>query len=138
MDSQVFTSSRAPSQMTLACEPGLTERHESLLDCVAACVHRAGLTKVANALDWSRGNLSASLGPEPKRKCGVGDLEHFVASFGDLTPIYYLIERFLSDEQASRDDRERKALQLLEALPAILGDLGIGLGRSGKAASRGR
>lgn len=90
------------NQMTLDFEPGLTERYTCLRDCVATGVYQRGLSRVAIDLNESPGNLSNQLGEEPTRHMSIDKFERYLEKTGDLTPLYYLCERFLSDKQAKQ------------------------------------
>lgn len=111
----------ATSQMTLDFEPGLTEKHPHLLDCVrsAAYTHRNPLKTIAADMDVSQSDLSRKLAgnPEDPRRFSVDDFERFIIATGDVTPIYWLIERFLQDEKLKQD---RALQELAKQLPTIL------------------
>lgn len=109
------------SQMTLNFEPGLTERYFSLLDCVRSGVytHRSHLKTIASDMDMSQSELSRKLSdnPDDPRRLSVNDFEKYLATSGDLTPLYWLVERFLADE----DLRQRRAqAELVKKMPEIL------------------
>jgi hypothetical protein len=123
MRSAVITESQR--QMTLQLDEGLVQRYEDLRDCVAACVHATGLTRVANALDVSRGNLSVALSPDPHRKLGLDELEAYIQKFGDKTPIYYLVAKYLGDEAAARDQALAHVATMLEQLPSMMAAAGL-------------
>lgn len=114
-------SIKSSSQLTIDFTPGLTERHESLLDCVRECAYtnRNPLKTIAADMDLSQSELSRKLAnnPEDPRKMSVGDLEKFIVATGDTTPIYYLIERYLQDDSA----KQKQAVSaLVKAMPDIL------------------
>lgn len=109
------------SQLTLDFTPGLAERHATLLDCVRSAVytHRNPLKTIAADMDMSQSELSRKLSgnPEDHRRFTVEDLEKFIQATGDLTPIYYLVEKYLTDE----DVKQRRALaELAKQLPDVL------------------
>jgi hypothetical protein len=79
------------------------ERFSSLRECVATGVYQRGLSNVAPSLDKAPGNLSVELSEDPTRKFGVESLELYIEKFGDLTPIYYLIEKFLHKPDTTHD-----------------------------------
>jgi hypothetical protein len=111
----------ASSQMTLDFEPGLTERFSSLLDCIRNGVYtnRKPLKTVAADMDMSQSELSRKLAenPDDVRKLSVEDFETYIEKTGDITPIYYLVEKFLQDE----DMRKKRALgELVRKLPDIM------------------
>jgi hypothetical protein len=109
------------SQLTLDFTPGLSERHATILDCVRAATytHRNPLKTIAADMDLSQSELSRKLSgnPEDHRRFTVEDLEKFIAATGDMTPIYYLVEKYLTDE----DVKQRRALaELAKQLPDVL------------------
>lgn len=99
--------------MQLDFEPGLIDRYPSLRECIATCIYRKGLTKVAAALDQAPSNLSVQLSAEASRHFSVDSLEKFLEEYDDFTPIYYLAEKFLGDKQEAGDT---ELLQEFEAL----------------------
>jgi hypothetical protein len=102
---------KAPeNQLTLNFEPGLSERYRTLRDCVASSVYRYGLTNAAIDLDKAPGNLSVELSADPARKFGIEDLEKFLTTSQDFTPIYYLVEKFLKDKSEASDTAELMAM----------------------------
>lgn len=109
------------SQLTLDFTPGLSERYMTILDCVrsAAYTNRNPLKTVAADMDMSQSELSRKLSgnPDDSRRFTVEDLEKFIQATGDLTPIYYLVEKYLTDE----DVKQRRALsELAKQLPDVL------------------
>lgn len=110
----------AHGQLTLDFEPGLTERYASALACVVSCAHssRKPLKAIAADMDLSQSDLTRKLAQNPNdsRRFALDDLERFVDATGDLTPIYYLVEKYLADDS----DRQRRAIaELSKALPQI-------------------
>jgi hypothetical protein len=105
-------------QFTLNFEPGLSERHPTLRDCIASSVYRYGLTSAAIDLDKAPGNLSVELSADPSRKFGVDDLERYLAKSQDFTPIYYLIDKFLRDKGEQANTAELLAM-LKQMAPAF-------------------
>ncbi|HRO59440.1 MAG TPA: hypothetical protein PK177_09790 [Burkholderiaceae bacterium] len=111
-------------QLTLELEPGLTSRFRNVRDGV----YSRGLKRIAGDLDMAPGNLSVALGDDGTRKFSVDEMERYVQVTGDLTPIYYLVERYLGDQGAARAealDRVMRMAEQLEALPAILAAAGV-------------
>jgi hypothetical protein len=112
-------------QLTLPLDESLVPAHRSLRDCVAAGVYRRGLKAVAMDLDLSPGNLSVALSDDPHRKFSVDDLEHYIQSTGDKTPIHYLIAKYMGDEGAARDQALGQVAELLQSLPSMLAAAGL-------------
>lgn len=107
--------------MTLDFTPGLTERFAGLLDCIraGAYTHRNPLKTIAADMDMSQSELSRKLSgnPDDPRRFSVEDLEKYVQATGDMTPIYYLAEKYLADHEAT----QRRAMgELAKQLPDIL------------------
>lgn len=111
-------------QMTLDFTPGLAERHSSLLDCVRESVYtqRLPLKTVAAEMDMSQSELSRKLSsnPDDPRRFTVEDLERFIESTGDVTPIYYLVERFLEDESVKQQRAMAELLKIAPQLTALI------------------
>jgi hypothetical protein len=110
-------------QMSIDFEPGLAERHQSALDCVRECAytHKHPLKTLAADMDMSQSELSRKLAhnPDDPRRFTLDDLERFIAATGDVTPIYYLIEKYIEDA----DLRQRRALSELANLAPQLAAL---------------
>lgn len=123
MPSPLFSDSRR--QLTLDLDPSVLEAHRSLRDCVAAGIYRRGLKTVAMDLDLSPGNLSVALSDDPHRKFSVDDLERYVQTTGDKTPIHWLVARYLGDESAARDAALAQVADALQHLPALLAAAGL-------------
>lgn len=115
-------------QLTLELEPGLTQRFRCARDAVAQGVYRRGLKVTAADLDLAPGNLSVALGDDGQRKFGLDEFERYLQVTGDLTPLYYLVERYLGDQGAARAealDQLMRMAEHLEHLPALLAAAGV-------------
>ena len=113
------------NQLTLDFEPGLTDRHRSLRDCVASGVYRRGLSTVAIDINESPGNLSNQLGDDSPRKFGVDELERFLEKSGDFTPIYYLVEKFLKHPDVKQNAALASLPNLLAQVQAAMKTAGL-------------
>lgn len=100
------------NQLVLDFEPGLTERFGSARECVAQGVYQRGLKRIAGDLNEAPGNLSVKLSEDPVRHFSLDMFELYVEKTGDLTPIYYLVEKFLGDKR----DGKQAAVEQLQAL----------------------
>jgi hypothetical protein len=120
------------TQLTLQLEPGVGAKYRTLKECVASGVYQRGVVAVAGKIDKQPSHLSEALSGSERRKFDIDDLERFVATTGDVTPILYLIDRFLSDPTARQQEAMAKLAELAESLPAILAAAGI------ETATRGR
>ncbi|WP_417070794.1 hypothetical protein [Niveibacterium terrae] len=112
-------------QLTLAFDAGLTERFGSLKESVAAGVYQRGLKRMAADLDEAPGNLSVQLSGDGQRKFDLDQLETYMRITGDRTPIYYLIARFIPNQDADREMAMDKVANLLEGLPQLLASAGL-------------
>jgi len=112
-------------QMTLDFEAGLTDRYGSLKDCVATGVYQRGLKRVAIDLDLAPSNLSVQLSENDSRHFSIESLERYMEKTGDMTPIYYLAERFLSDKGAKKDAALAEALEAFKSLQVTLKRAGL-------------
>lgn len=121
MTSAVLKARRATdtTQMTLSFEPGLRDRFPSLRECIATGIYQRGLSNVAPSLNKAPGNLSVELSEDPTRKFGVDSLEEYIDKFHDLTPIYYLVEKYLGEKDAAKDS----AMDELKALARQMQDV---------------
>lgn len=109
------------TQLTLEFEPALTERYRNLLECVTAGVYQRGLKRVAADLDKAPGNLSRELSGDTDRHFSVEALERYIQTQGDVTPIYYLIARYMGD-QAQADAATLKRVEgLLSEVASLVG-----------------
>lgn len=110
-------------QYTLDFEPGLSERHHSLLDCVRETAYsfRSPLKTIAADMDMSESDLSRRLRSDPtdKRSFSICDFERFIVATGDVTPIHYLIEKYLQDPEHKR----ARALDQLAGIMPMLESL---------------
>lgn len=107
-------------QLTLNFEPGLTDRHARLIDCVRECViaNQRPLKVVAADMDLSQSELSRRLSPSDKdrRNFSIDDLETYIATQGDVTPIHYLVEKYLE----STEHKKARALDVLSKLMPLM------------------
>lgn len=110
-----------PSQLTLNFEPGLAERHRSLKACARERIyaHLKPLKAIAADMDLSESELSRKLAENPNdtRDLTCDDLERYIEKTGDVTPIYYLIEKFAIDKQTKQ---AFAAAELAKALPHLI------------------
>ena len=107
-------------QLKIDFTPGLTQQFPEFIDLIAAVVYgaRGGIKSVAADLDLSPGQLSRMLSRD------TGDRRYFpaelvpalVESTQDKRPVYWMVEKFLEDEDAKR---RRAVDELTQMLPAI-------------------
>ncbi len=108
-------------QLSLDFEPGLTERHKTLLACARESAYRSPrpLKAIAAEMDLSESELSRKLsGHEADtRRLTVDDLVKLVEVTGDTAPIDWLIEKFHLD---SDEKQKRAAAEFMRQLPAAI------------------
>lgn len=113
------------NQLTLDFEAGLIDRYGSLRECIATGVYQRGLKRVAIDLDTAPSNLSVQLSEDPSRHFPVDSFERYLETTGDMTPLYYLIEKFLAEKKASQDATMQEAMRLLAQLAPAMKKMGL-------------
>lgn len=70
----------------------------------------------------SQSELSRKLSdnPDDPRRFTVGDLEAFIKATGNMTPIYYLVERFLEDDSLKQQRAMAELLNIVPHLAALI------------------
>lgn len=116
------------NQLTLDFMPGLADRHQTALDCVRECAYtnRNPLKTIAADMDMSQSELSRKLSgnPDDSRRFTLDDLERYIESTGDVTPIYYLVEKYLEDNRIKRDRALTELVKLAPQLAALIKQAG--------------
>jgi hypothetical protein len=120
----ITTNQNAHSAVTIPITGALTKRHDSLRDVVKVGVYQRGLTNVANKINVGVGNLSNQL--DGQHRCfSVDKLEEYIAKTGDVTPIHYLIERFIANNNAEQMTALAQAAVLIQQLQPLLSAAGV-------------
>jgi hypothetical protein len=112
-------------QLTLPIDETILTAHRNVREVVAAGVYRRGLKRCAGELDLAPGNLSSALGDDSNRKFSVDELERYIQSTGDKSPVHYLVAKYLGDEGAARDQALGQVAELLQSLPQMLAAAGL-------------
>jgi len=112
-------------QLALSFEPGLSERHLSLRDCVATGIYQRGLGRCAIDLNKAPDNLSSELSDDPTRKFSVDSLETYIQKTGDVTPIHYLIDKFLQDKSNTQAQAMAQLAPMLAQMMPLMRQAGI-------------
>lgn len=117
-------------QLSLQLEPGLSRKFRSLRRCVAHVVYQTGLDRCAIAADEGPGNFSKSLADRQKgdttaRRFDIDALEAVIDETGDYSPIYYLIDKYLRDDKARKDEAISRLGSMLPELTALLKQAGV-------------
>lgn len=115
-------------QYALDFEAGLTQRYPRWEDTLVNAVYasRIGLNGVAAKLDMSPSELSKRLShhtdePRPIRS---QDILGIIEATGDFTPVHWLVERFLRDPEAKRQEALARLPALMEQVEATLQAVG--------------
>ncbi len=107
-------------QLTLNFEAGIVDSYASCREFVAARVHQQGRPQkaVAADMDYSPSDLSRKLAQNEhdSRRFTLDDLEKFVEVTGDTSPIFYLVEKYLSRTTDDDINALRAKLAQLEAI----------------------
>lgn len=124
------TGAASAGQLNLQLEPGLSRKFRSLRRCVAQTVYQAGLDRCAIAADESPGNFSKSLGDREKgdstaRRFDLDALESVLDETHDFTPIYYLIDKYLRDDEARKSEALNRLGSMLPELTTLLRQAGV-------------
>jgi hypothetical protein len=120
---------RQAIQLSFSLEPGLTAQYRSLREVAAATVYasKKGVSGVAGHLDMSPTDLTKRLnsdGAEP-RPLRVEDLEGILQSTGDFRAIHWLIEKFLRDPIAIKEQAVGQLAQLVPQLMELVKQAGL-------------
>jgi hypothetical protein len=115
--------------MPLEFAPGLTERHPTLLACCheAAVRNERPMKAIAADMDMSSSDLGRKLAPADSdpRRLSVDDLVRLIEATGDLSPIYWLIEKFAIDDEAKQRRAQDALSKLLPDLIALAKQAGV-------------
>jgi hypothetical protein len=130
VDKQGYTMKSAviaqpEGQLTLSFEQGISERHLTLRDCIAASIYQRGLGNVALDLNKAPGNLSVELSEDPSRHFSVDSLERYIEKTRDTTPIYYLIDKFLNDNGQKQNAAMAQLAPMLKQLAPLMKQAGL-------------
>lgn len=108
------------TQMTLDFEAGISKQSESLKEflrdkAIPALWQEKGTPKkyVAAELELSPSELTRKLSDNPNdpRNFTIEDLERYLDTLGDLSPLFYLLDKYARKEQ-DRAELERKIEEL--------------------------
>jgi hypothetical protein len=124
-------------QLTFDFEPGLSQRNKSLKGHVREQIYRSPkpLKTIAGDMDQSATELSRKLGenPDDVRNFTCDDLERYIESTGDISPIHYLIEKYAVNDEAKARYAQAELAKVLPQLLALVTQSGL---QSGPPAGR--
>jgi hypothetical protein len=114
-------------QFTLDFEPGLTQRFPRWRDTFIHIVYsgRGGLNTAAAACDVSPTDLTKRLSGEyDDRPLRIEDIESILEEKKDYTPVFWLIERFLKDPDAKKQEALARLPGLVKLIEVTLAQAG--------------
>lgn len=108
----------------------------SLKDCVSTCIHRkrGGISAVAPKLNMSPSHLSEVLGGggDRNRKFDLNELERYIEEFKDLTPIQYLVARYMPDQAIAQSHALSQIAEIAPALMQFMASAGLEMPKARK------
>lgn len=123
------------TQLTLELQPDLLRRYSTLRQCVhhSALNYERGMKALAADLDLSESELSRRLNPSDgdNRSCDVNLMVQVMEKTSDLTPLHWLMARFLRDPETSRQAAVQQLAQLMPHIATLLAEAGVGPAKPG-------
>ena len=110
-------------QLSLTFEPGIGSRNRSLRDHMATQVYSRGLVDVAGKMDIAPSKLTEKLagadsGGKP-RGLTICELERYIAQTGDVSPIHYLVDKYLQDPAVAQHEATVRLMALMEQIAPL-------------------
>lgn len=110
-------------QLSLTFEPGIGSRNRSLRDHMATQVYSRGLVEVAGKMDVAPSKLTEKLagmdsGGKP-RGLTVCELERYIEKTGDVSPIHYLVDKYLQDPAVAQHEATVRLMALMEQIAPL-------------------
>lgn len=116
------------TQLTLELQPGLLQRYTTLRQCLyhSAMNYARGIKALAADLDLSESELTRRLNPSEgdPRSCDVNLMVQIIEATGDLTPLHWLMARFLRDSETRKQAAVDQLAVLLPQIATLLADAG--------------
>lgn len=111
-------------QLAISFDAGLLERFPEFSDCLKASVYsgRKQLKSIAADMDMSSSELSRKLADNPADPVyfPAKRLPDLLAATGDLSPIYWLIERFLESDELKKSRAKAELAAMMPKIMALL------------------
>jgi hypothetical protein len=110
-------------QLSLTFEPGIGSRNRSLREHMATRIYSRGLVDVAGKMDVAPSKLTEKLagmdsGGKP-RGMTICELERFIEKTGDVSPIHYLVDKFLQDPAVAQHEATVRLMALMEQIAPL-------------------
>lgn len=123
-------------QLSLTFEPGLAQRSRSLRDHMATRVYNRGLVATAGTMDLSPSKLTEKLAGADSggkaRGMTIDELEVYLDRTKDLSPVYYLVDKYLRDPMVTQQEALAKLAALAEVVPALMAAAGLQTTKRGR------
>lgn len=109
-------------QLTIKLEQSLTQQYPNWMDVVRASVYGCGrpLKAIAADLDMSVSELSRRLSPSDQLPLAAEDLPRIITATNDLRPVYWLVEKFLENDDTRRARAVDEMTRLLPQIRSLL------------------
>lgn len=116
-------------QLSITFSPGISQRSRCLRDHLTTQIYARGLVDTAGKMDLSPSKLTEKLagsdsGGKP-RGMTIDELERYIEVSGDMSPVHYLVEKFLNDPDVAQREALAKLAGLVDELPALLAAAGV-------------
>ncbi len=115
--------------MSLTLEAGISARNQSLREHMAQRIYSEGLTGIAGKIDLSPSRMSEKLAGGDSsgkvRGLTIDEFERYIQRTGDVSPIHYLVEKYLHDPIAAQQEALARLAALSDQLPALLAAAGL-------------
>lgn len=116
-------------QMSLSLEAGIGQRNRSLRDHLTTQVYARGLVQTAGKIDMSPSKLTEKLAGASSdgkvRGLTIDELERYIEKTGDISPIHYLVDKYLHDPLVAQQEALAKLAAIGDMLPGLLAAAGV-------------
>jgi hypothetical protein len=116
-------------QLSLHFETGIGQRNRSLRDHLATQIYQRGLVATAGKLDISPSKLTEKLAGGSTdgkvRGMSLDEFERYIVETNDLSPIYYLVDKYLHDPGIAQQEALAKLAAIGDMLPGLLAAAGV-------------
>jgi hypothetical protein len=110
------------TQLQLHFEPGLTAQFKGIEDVLSAVVYssRQGLQGCASEADQSPSELSRRLNKTDALPLRVQDMTAILDATKDMRPVYWLIERYIQDPEATKNAAVQQLANYMPVIAALI------------------
>lgn len=109
-------------QLTIKLEQSLTQQFPNWMDVVRASIYDCGkpFKAIAADLDMSVSELSRRLSPADSLVLSVEDMPKVITATNDLRPVYWMVEKFLENDESKRNRAVDEMTRLLPQIRSLL------------------